>query len=126
MCVCVCVCMLVCVFVHLFLCVLTLVVVVERMAMQVCKRTARLVALWQTVGWCHGVLNTDNMSILGLTIDYGPFGAWAIQMDAYTCAQTGTPTSRQTNRQTTRQTNKQTNKQTDTDKFLLQWHAQRP
>ncbi|CAL1264867.1 unnamed protein product [Larinioides sclopetarius] len=36
--------------------------------------TARLVALWQSVGFCHGVLNTDNMSILGLTIDYGPFG----------------------------------------------------
>jgi len=37
-------------------------------------RTARLVAQWQAVGFCHGVLNTDNMSILGLTIDYGPFG----------------------------------------------------
>lgn len=31
-------------------------------------------ALWQTVGFCHGVLNTDNMSILGITLDYGPFG----------------------------------------------------
>uniref|UniRef100_G3TG17 Selenoprotein O n=1 Tax=Loxodonta africana TaxID=9785 RepID=G3TG17_LOXAF len=38
------------------------------------RRTARLVAEWQCVGFCHGVLNTDNMSILGLTIDYGPFG----------------------------------------------------
>lgn len=37
-------------------------------------RTALLVAKWQAVGFCHGVLNTDNMSILGLTIDYGPFG----------------------------------------------------
>ena len=37
-------------------------------------RTARLVAQWQCVGFCHGVLNTDNMSILGLTIDYGPYG----------------------------------------------------
>ncbi|KAK2847940.1 hypothetical protein Q7C36_009622 [Tachysurus vachellii] len=36
-------------------------------------RTARLVAQWQCVGFCHGVLNTDNMSILGLTLDYGPF-----------------------------------------------------
>ncbi|MBC3806127.1 YdiU family protein [Undibacterium seohonense] len=36
--------------------------------------TAELVALWQTVGFMHGVLNTDNMSILGLTLDYGPFG----------------------------------------------------
>ncbi|KAL6062432.1 Selenoprotein O [Balamuthia mandrillaris] len=41
---------------------------------EVVLRTARLVAAWQCVGWCHGVLNTDNMSILGLTIDYGPFG----------------------------------------------------
>jgi len=37
-------------------------------------RTARLVAQWQAVGFCHGVMNTDNMSILGLTIDYGPYG----------------------------------------------------
>lgn len=36
--------------------------------------TAELVALWQAYGFCHGVLNTDNMSVLGLTIDYGPFG----------------------------------------------------
>jgi uncharacterized protein YdiU (UPF0061 family) len=40
----------------------------------VAVRTAELVAQWQTVGFCHGVMNTDNMSILGLTIDYGPFG----------------------------------------------------
>ena len=33
-----------------------------------------LIAQWQAVGFCHGVMNTDNMSILGLTIDYGPFG----------------------------------------------------
>ena len=36
-------------------------------------RTAELLAQWQAVGFCHGVMNTDNMSILGLTIDYGPF-----------------------------------------------------
>ncbi|XP_067915261.1 selenoprotein O1 isoform X3 [Heterodontus francisci] len=41
---------------------------------EITKRTARLVADWQCVGFCHGVLNTDNMSIVGLTIDYGPFG----------------------------------------------------
>ena len=41
---------------------------------EVVARTARLVAGWQAVGWCHGVLNTDNMSIVGVTIDYGPFG----------------------------------------------------
>ncbi|XP_077562926.1 protein adenylyltransferase SelO, mitochondrial-like [Haemaphysalis longicornis] len=40
----------------------------------VVKKTASLVAKWQCVGFCHGVLNTDNMSVLGLTIDYGPFG----------------------------------------------------
>ena len=38
------------------------------------KRNAELVAQWQAVGFCHGVLNTDNISVLGLTIDYGPFG----------------------------------------------------
>lgn len=40
----------------------------------VSQRTARMLADWQAVGFCHGVMNTDNMSILGLTIDYGPFG----------------------------------------------------
>ena len=39
----------------------------------VSARTAEMVAQWQAVGFCHGVMNTDNMSILGLTIDYGPF-----------------------------------------------------
>jgi uncharacterized protein YdiU (UPF0061 family) len=39
----------------------------------VSSRTAAMVAQWQAVGFCHGVMNTDNMSILGLTIDYGPF-----------------------------------------------------
>jgi len=38
------------------------------------KRTANLVALWQCCGFTHGVLNTDNMSIIGYTMDYGPFG----------------------------------------------------
>jgi uncharacterized protein YdiU (UPF0061 family) len=41
---------------------------------EIVRRTASLVAQWQCLGFCHGVLNTDNMSILGLTIDYGPFG----------------------------------------------------
>jgi uncharacterized protein YdiU (UPF0061 family) len=40
----------------------------------VIKRTANTVAQWQAVGFCHGVMNTDNMSLLGLTIDYGPYG----------------------------------------------------
>jgi len=41
---------------------------------EITERTARLAAEWQCVGFAHGVLNTDNMSILGLTLDYGPFG----------------------------------------------------
>jgi len=41
---------------------------------EVIDRTAKLIAQWQAVGFCHGVMNTDNMSILGLTLDYGPFG----------------------------------------------------
>lgn len=40
----------------------------------VALKTAELMAWWQAIGFCHGVMNTDNMSILGLTIDYGPFG----------------------------------------------------
>ncbi|SFB82301.1 Uncharacterized conserved protein YdiU, UPF0061 family [Marinospirillum celere] len=40
---------------------------------EVMQRTARLVAHWQALGFCHGVLNTDNMSLLGETLDYGPF-----------------------------------------------------
>jgi uncharacterized protein YdiU (UPF0061 family) len=40
----------------------------------VCRRTARLLADWMAVGFVHGVMNTDNMSVLGLTIDYGPYG----------------------------------------------------
>jgi len=47
---------------------------------EVCERTARLVAQWMRVGFVHGVMNTDNMSILGLTIDYGPYG-WVDNFD---------------------------------------------
>jgi uncharacterized protein YdiU (UPF0061 family) len=46
---------------------------------EVVRRTAELMAEWQAVGFAHGVMNTDNMSILGLTLDYGPFGF----MEAY-------------------------------------------
>ncbi len=46
---------------------------------EVVRRTAVMVAHWQAVGFAHGVMNTDNMSILGLTLDYGPFGF----LDAY-------------------------------------------
>ena len=41
---------------------------------EVCDRTARMIVHWMRVGFVHGVMNTDNMSILGLTIDYGPYG----------------------------------------------------
>ncbi len=41
---------------------------------EVCQRTASLMIDWMRVGFVHGVMNTDNLSILGLTIDYGPYG----------------------------------------------------
>jgi uncharacterized protein YdiU (UPF0061 family) len=41
---------------------------------EICRRTATLMVQWMRVGFVHGVMNTDNMSILGLTIDYGPYG----------------------------------------------------
>lgn len=47
---------------------------------EVCRRTAVLMAHWMRVGFVHGVMNTDNMSILGLTIDYGPYG-WIDNFD---------------------------------------------
>jgi uncharacterized protein YdiU (UPF0061 family) len=47
---------------------------------QVCERTAVMMAHWMRVGFVHGVMNTDNMSILGLTIDYGPYG-WIDNFD---------------------------------------------
>jgi len=45
-----------------------------RFLREVVLRTARLMAKWQAVGFAHGVMNTDNMSILGITLDYGPYG----------------------------------------------------
>lgn len=47
---------------------------------EVCTRTATMIAGWMRVGFVHGVMNTDNMSILGLTIDYGPYG-WVDDFD---------------------------------------------
>ncbi|MFD0738397.1 YdiU family protein [Lysobacter koreensis] len=47
---------------------------------EVCERTAVMIAHWMRVGFVHGVMNTDNMSILGLTIDYGPYG-WVDNFD---------------------------------------------
>ncbi|HEX8457362.1 MAG TPA: YdiU family protein [Pyrinomonadaceae bacterium] len=46
----------------------------QQFLFEVVRRTARLIAGWQAVGFAHGVMNTDNMSILGFTLDYGPFG----------------------------------------------------
>jgi uncharacterized protein YdiU (UPF0061 family) len=51
----------------------------------VVARTASLIARWQTVGFAHGVMNTDNMSILGLTFDYGPFGFLDDYQPGYIC-----------------------------------------
>lgn len=51
----------------------------QELLREVTKRTAELMAQWQAIGFMHGVMNTDNMSILGLTLDYGPFGF----MDAF-------------------------------------------
>lgn len=51
----------------------------------VVARTARTIAAWQAYGFCHGVMNTDNMSILGLTLDYGPFAFLAEYDPNYIC-----------------------------------------
>lgn len=50
--------------------------------LDVAARTAKLVVEWMRVGFVHGVMNTDNMSILGLTIDYGPYG-WLENFDPH-------------------------------------------
>ena len=55
------------------------------MLQEVVDRTADLMAAWQAVGFCHGVMNTDNMSILGLTLDYGPFGFMEAFNPGYIC-----------------------------------------
>ncbi len=55
---------------------------VVRLFEEIVKRTAFLIADWLRVGFVHGVMNTDNMSILGLTIDYGPYA----MLDAYDTA----------------------------------------
>jgi hypothetical protein len=52
---------------------------------EVTRRTARLMAQWQAVGFCHGVMNTDNMSILGLSLDYGPYGFMEAYNPAWIC-----------------------------------------
>ena len=52
---------------------------------EVIKHTALMLAKWQALGFCHGVMNTDNMSILGLTLDYGPFGFMEEYNHDYIC-----------------------------------------
>ena len=54
--------------------------VYQRWFTEVCRRTAAMIVQWMRVGFVHGVMNTDNMSILGLTIDYGPYG-WLEDFD---------------------------------------------
>ncbi len=56
-----------------------------RFLQEVVARTALLMAQWQAVGFSHGVMNTDNMSILGLTFDYGPYGFMETYDPAYIC-----------------------------------------
>jgi len=46
----------------------------QQFLLEATRRTARLIARWQAFGFAHGVMNTDNMSVLGFTLDYGPFG----------------------------------------------------
>lgn len=52
---------------------------------QIVLRTAHMIAHWQAAGFAHGVMNTDNMSILGITFDYGPFGFLDDFVPGYIC-----------------------------------------
>lgn len=64
--------------------------VIERFVDVVVARTATLMAGWQSVGFNHGVMNTDNMSVLGLTLDYGPYGFMDDFQINYVCNHTDT------------------------------------
>lgn len=55
--------------------------VYEQWFQEICRTTATMILHWMRVGFVHGVMNTDNMSILGLTLDYGPYG-WLEGYDA--------------------------------------------
>jgi uncharacterized protein YdiU (UPF0061 family) len=55
---------------------------------EVVRRTAELIAQWQAVGFAHGVMNTDNMSILGITLDYGPYGFMDVYDPQFVCNHT--------------------------------------
>ncbi len=56
-----------------------------RLFSAVVERTATLMARWQSVGFAHGVMNTDNFSILGLTLDYGPYGFVEAYESGFVC-----------------------------------------
>lgn len=60
---------------------------------EVCRTTAEMIVHWMRVGFVHGVMNTDNMSILGLTIDYGPYG-WLEDYDSHWTPNTTDATGR--------------------------------
>lgn len=57
---------------------------------EIVTRTAKLIALWQSVGFNHGVMNTDNMSAAGFTIDYGPYAFMDTFESGYICNHTDT------------------------------------
>lgn len=58
---------------------------VQALFAAVTQRTAQLLAGWQAYGFCHGVMNTDNMSIVGETLDYGPFAFLESYVPSYVC-----------------------------------------
>ena len=55
---------------------------------EIVKRTAHMIAHWQSVGFNHGVMNTDNMSAIGITIDYGPYAFLDTFESGYVCNHT--------------------------------------
>ena len=57
----------------------------DRMLLEIAGRTAEMIAHWQAFGFAHGVMNTDNMSILGHTFDYGPYGFMEAFDPGYIC-----------------------------------------
>ena len=57
----------------------------DRMLLEIAGRTAEMIARWQAFGFAHGVMNTDNMSILGHTFDYGPYGFMEAFDPGYIC-----------------------------------------
>ena len=58
---------------------------IKSMLIEIVERTARMIAKWQSVGFQHGVMNTDNFSILGETLDYGPYGFMERFNDTWVC-----------------------------------------